>query len=736
MGDQIAGLDTSTVISLQKQVAVARVAVDDAKKALKDEKERYIAGDVQALQARLTQSQKELYVLQQSLDDTKRDYLKKLEDKLGVPVPATLSDQSPERLADALVARLGVQPFWGAYQDYVRRLLEGPWEQINKIRGDILAVQQTLRTQEQSLEDLTKGATMTRTQADIQVASGKVETAILERATAVLKQSSAILERDSAAASRDSALREYRDSVRDLLGLTVDRELGSNFYIHLTIGSDNPSMMLEQKLEEHIQVLLGRRLQPELVKDMDPGSLVNTLLSQREGRDHIIDFFLQNKAASSWLTLQRARREVIRLSIARTQASNSFNNPSRRSTDPMEALWIDLLVADRQLDEATRSRDAYRIIYKQLFQDYLGVDLDQSTIIWEEEPPERLLKQSLGVERNTFSISARLRLVLTDTLQTTWSKVQQANLDIKDKDLGIQKADVAIQEADIDIRDAEEAVRQIKNTLDDITTKYTVNKLDAQKQATLSRLRQLQDQLKDAEDRYKNILDDYLNVKPAGSQLIQSPDILLGNVKPADAPGFRRFEKDVVLFAQEIWGQIQKNLEDIGKNERTLKKTREDLADAQKGPDPLLIARREQEVTLAIKNLEDLERKVDGAVLRAPFNGLIRRVNLERGDPTLAYQTIAEIIDLSTLEVEITVDELDLANLVPGAVVQVRMDALPGKVFPGRLTLLNPVPKTVGTTLQYQGKIRVDSVPSVPLYEGMSARVRLEAPLTTPAAAR
>ena len=400
-----------------------------------------------------------------------------------------------------------------------------------------------------------------------------------------------------------------------------------------------------------------------------------------------------------------------------------------------ETLWTDLLVADRQLNDAIQARDAARIAYKQLVKDYVNIDLDQSNFgIWEEEPPERLLKRFLDLERSSYSIPARLRLGLIDTLQTTWSKVHQANLDIKDKELGIQKADVAIQQADVTIRDAEETLRQVKNTVDDITSKYTLTKLDAQKQATLSRLRQVQDQLRDVEDLYKNIVDDYLGIRLTGSQINQSPDSLLASVKPADTPGFRRFEKDVIILAQGIWGQIQKTLEDMGKNERTLKDTRKDLADAQKGPDPLLIARREQEVTLTSKNLEDLERKVKGAVLRAPFNGTIRRVPLDRGDPIQAYQTVVEIIDLSALEVEITVDELDLANLVPGTAVQVRMDAFPGKVFPGKLTVLNPVPKTLGTTLQYQGKVRVDSVPTVSFYEGMSARVSIEVLQKSPVA--
>lgn len=728
MGDRIAALDTSTVVSLQKQVAVARVSLDEAEKALKDERERYLSGDVQALQARVAQLQKDLYVLRQTLADTREAYLKKMEEKLGVSVPSTLSDRPPEQLAEALVAQLGVQVFWRAFQDHVRRLLEGPWEQLNQLRGETLQLQQTLRSQEQQLEDLVKEATLAKAQAEVQVARGKVETARLERAAALLRQRGAILQRESAVVRWDSALREYRDQVRDLLGFTVDRELGNGLYLHLPLGSDHPRTVLEQKLEEHVQALFGRRLQPELLKDADPESLVSALLARREGRDHVLDFFLQQKAAGFWLRLQQARREVARLTLARTQASERLN-PSQRSTGDLEAAWADLLVADMQLKQATQRRDTARVVYKQLFQDYLNVNLDQyAQGIWEEEPPEGLLRRLLNLDQVSLSIPERLRQDLTEALQTAWSKVHQADLERQEAALGVQQAEVAILESDIAVREAEEALRQAKNTLDDIASKATYTRLEVQKEATLSRLRQVQDQLKDAEDRYKDGVENYLGVRLSGLQANQGPYVLLRSVPSADTPGFRRFERDVVLLAQGIWGQLQRTLEELGKAERALKKAREDLADALEGPDPLLVARREQEVALALKNLEDLERKLSAAVLRAPFNGVIRRVMLDRGDPVQAYQTVAEILDLSSLEIEIIADELDVAHLVPGTAVQVRMEAFLSQVSPGRLVSVNPVPKTLGTAVQYQAKVRMDSEPTVSLYEGMSARVRIEVP--------
>ncbi|MBI4288911.1 MAG: efflux RND transporter periplasmic adaptor subunit [Chloroflexi bacterium] len=728
-GDPVAALDSSTVISLQKQAAVARVALDEAEKALKDERERYIPGDVQALQARLAQLQKDSYVLRQTLDTGRETYRKKVEEKLGVPVPPALLERPPDQLADALVAQLGIEAVWGPFQDYVRRLLEGPWEQLNQLSADLAPLQQTLRGQDQALEDFAKSATLTKARAQVELAQGKVETARLERAAALLKRKTSMLDRGAAAAKRNTVLIEYRDRVGDLLGLTVDREAGNGFYTHSPVGLDGPRTVLEKRMEEHVQAVLGWPLQPESLRDADPESLVKALLGSQEGRDHMVDFFLRQKAAASWLALQQARQQVSTLSAARTQASVAFQQ--KRTADPalFEAAWTALQVAERQFNDANQVRDAARFAYKQLFQDYLNTDLDQlSGIIWEEEPPERLLKWLLSPQRPAVPLGERLRRELSEALQTTWTKVHKADSDWQDADLSVQKADVSILQADIALRDAEESVRQAGNTVEDIDSRATLARLEAQRQATLSRLRQVQDQIKDAETKYKNGVQDYLGVRLPGSRVDQPPDALLKSVKPADTTGFRRFQRDIVISAQEIWGQIQRTLEDTGKAERAVKKAREDLAEAQRGPDPLVVARREQEIVVARKNLEDLERKLAAATIRAPFNGVIRRVALDRGDPVQAYQTVAEIVDLTAVEVEVTADELDLARLAPGTAVQVALEALPGKPFPGKLVSVNPVPKTSGTALQYQAKVRVENTPAISLYEGMSARVRVESP--------
>lgn len=733
VGERIAALDTSTVVSLQKQVAAARVALDDAEKALKEERERFLPGDVQALRARVAQLQKDFYVLQQSLDDARETYREKLEQKLGVPVPVALLDRPPEQLADALIAQIGVKPFWGVFQEHARRLLEVPWEQMSQLRSEILQLEQSLLSQQRVLDDLVNGATLAKLQAELQVAKGKVETAHMERATAVLKQKGAAMQRETALARRNAALLDYRDKVRDLLGLTVDRELANGFYIHSSFGWEEGRTDLGKRMAGHVQLLLGRPLQSESLGDALPESLLRALLASQDGQDHVIDFFLRQKAADAWLTLQKARQDVPRLAAARTQAAERFTFPQRRTADATtsEAAWANLQVADRQLEDAMQKRDAARTAYRQLFLDYLNVDLDKDTqLIWDEEPPERLLRRLLDSRPRALSIAERLRRELTDEFQTTWLKIYQAELDRQEGDLGVQRAGVSVQQADLALRVAEESVRQAQNNLDDVVSKATYNRLDAQKQASLSKLRQLQDRLKDAGDQYSDIAEDYLGPGLSGSvsQLALSPDALLKSNGPADTPGFRRFKKDVILLAQVVWGQIQKSLEDTGKSERMLKQTKDDLADALRGPDPLIVARREQEVALARKTIEDLERKLAGVVLNAPFNGVIRRVPLDRGDPVQAYQTVAEIVDLSVLEVEITTDELDLAHLAPGMAVQVRMEAFPAQTFPGRLVSVNPAPRLLGTTLQYQARVRVDSAPAISLYEGMSARVKIELP--------
>ncbi|MBF8265246.1 MAG: hypothetical protein HW384_1110, partial [Dehalococcoidia bacterium] len=316
-GDALVSLDSVTVASLQKQVAAARVALDDAEEALKDEKEQYIPGDLIARQARITQLQKELYILQQILDDSLEFYQDKAKDLLGITVPLALLDRPPEQLVAALLSQIGVKPFWGAFQDHVRPKLEVHWEQINRLQDQGLQLQQTLRNIQQQKDDITSGYSETKAQAAMQIIQRKNEFTMRQRENAVLQ-------RDSALVQLDQVRIIYRNQIRDLLGFTVPREIGNGFYIHLQKGSGAPVQAIEEELAKHVKSILDMSLESQELSSLPPEMLVSRFIASSEGQDHILDFFLRQKLQGAWLSLSQARQKQHERNTTRDQVFGQY----------------------------------------------------------------------------------------------------------------------------------------------------------------------------------------------------------------------------------------------------------------------------------------------------------------------------------------------------------------------------------------------------------------------------
>ncbi len=80
---------------------------------------------------------------------------------------------------------------------------------------------------------------------------------------------------------------------------------------------------------------------------------------------------------------------------------------------------------------------------------------------------------------------------------------------------------------------------------------------------------------------------------------------------------------------------------------------------------------------VASEALEDYE----GAILRAPFAGLISLVNVELDDEVTRDSRIVEIVDTTVLEVESFVDASNAKLISSGARATVTIENLPDDIF-------------------------------------------------------
>lgn len=108
--------------------------------------------------------------------------------------------------------------------------------------------------------------------------------------------------------------------------------------------------------------------------------------------------------------------------------------------------------------------------------------------------------------------------------------------------------------------------------------------------------------------------------------------------------------------------------------------TRSDL-DAAKAA----VAQAKAQLDLAQYNLES-------ATLRAPFDGIVSAVNINVGElaTSSSANPVVVLVDPNNLRLDVSVDETDVANVEVGQDANVTFDALPGKVFTGKVVAIAP----------------------------------------------
>ncbi|MCL4506134.1 MAG: HlyD family efflux transporter periplasmic adaptor subunit [Chloroflexi bacterium] len=119
--------------------------------------------------------------------------------------------------------------------------------------------------------------------------------------------------------------------------------------------------------------------------------------------------------------------------------------------------------------------------------------------------------------------------------------------------------------------------------------------------------------------------------------------------------------------------------------------------------------------------IEQAQRRLDQAVLVAPLDAVVSAVNIKEGeDAGATAQPAVALVDTSTLHVDITVDEIDVAKVHPGLDVAITLDALPGVELKGTVDRVAATSTNVSGVVSYA--VRVVLVKTdAPLRVGMTA---------------
>lgn len=110
-------------------------------------------------------------------------------------------------------------------------------------------------------------------------------------------------------------------------------------------------------------------------------------------------------------------------------------------------------------------------------------------------------------------------------------------------------------------------------------------------------------------------------------------------------------------------------------------------------------------------------------VITAPAAGAVSAVCVASGAQVYRGALLCEIADLSTLELSVEVDELDLEKIKVGSVLSFTLDAYAGQTFSGAVTEIRPIGAACQNATYFD--VRVTAPEGVTLLPGMNATVTL-----------
>ncbi|MBT3311672.1 MAG: efflux RND transporter periplasmic adaptor subunit [Desulfobacterales bacterium] len=109
--------------------------------------------------------------------------------------------------------------------------------------------------------------------------------------------------------------------------------------------------------------------------------------------------------------------------------------------------------------------------------------------------------------------------------------------------------------------------------------------------------------------------------------------------------------------------------------------------------------------------------------IKAPIDGIISKRFVDQGSMSSPGSPLVEIIDKSIVKIITTVTERDFPNIKKGIEAEIKVDAFPGKLFSGEITLISPSIDPLTRTGEIEIHINNEKGEISP---GMFSRVKLK----------
>ncbi len=275
----------------------------------------------------------------------------------------------------------------------------------------------------------------------------------------------------------------------------------------------------------------------------------------------------------------------------------------------------------------------------------------------------------------------------TDDLELA---VTQAEVAVTQAAVGIAQAEVTVTQAEIGLKTAElelENARDLYIEADVVTARQVVT-------AAEKNLDYTKDKLEIAITSYDKIF--WAHQVEAAEDRLRAAEVNLANLLSTPDPDEVAIKRIQVTSANQSLALSQQSL--------TLS---------------------QQSLTLSRQSLEQARKQLDEATITATFDGVVASVDAKEGDiippASLGTRQIVHLIDLTTLELTVQVDEIDVIGVKPGQKANIEVDALSPRLIEGQVKSISPLPKQESGVTVYDVTISFSVPEDTGLRVGMSA---------------
>ncbi|EKD43322.1 MAG: efflux transporter, RND family, MFP subunit [uncultured bacterium] len=201
-----------------------------------------------------------------------------------------------------------------------------------------------------------------------------------------------------------------------------------------------------------------------------------------------------------------------------------------------------------------------------------------------------------------------------------------------------------------------------------------------------------------------NLYDAWIDSRTKQNQTIFSQVLSIKSQLSSDISQLNSIMSSLSSLQQSI-----KNYQSsIADSERTIEEKTQSLANLKAGPQTLDI--QSQQLSLKQKEiaLADTQEKLADYTVRAPFDGVVAKINVQKGD-SLSSGSAAITMITNQQTVEISLNEVDVSKIKVGQKVNLTFDAIPDLNITGLVADVDSIGTVAQGVVTYNIKISLDT---------------------------